>query len=195
TMVQVNRRQYNKALDELERLVVQRLFELTKLGMSGIGYKLREKIGKALKARAETIKKALKEYNVRAAKLQPPREPLTWNSIVELVNLADFDLLRESREDIRSKVWAQPANRKAMNLHFNVKRAKEEIDRVNVGIQRLFTAILDEHADFHRAIKVAEQADPVLAHELKQRWRLRDSINADIAARLWQTSQLQGFSG
>jgi hypothetical protein len=28
---------YRKALDNLERVVVQRLFELTKLGMSGIG--------------------------------------------------------------------------------------------------------------------------------------------------------------
>ncbi|EPT04892.1 hypothetical protein FOMPIDRAFT_1045565 [Fomitopsis schrenkii] len=43
-------RQYQKAVDDLEHLVVQRLFELTKLRMSGTGYKLREKIGKALKA-------------------------------------------------------------------------------------------------------------------------------------------------
>lgn len=30
-------RQYRRALDELERLVVQRLFELTKLNLSGTG--------------------------------------------------------------------------------------------------------------------------------------------------------------
>jgi hypothetical protein len=30
-------RKYRRALDNLERLVVQRLFELTKLGMSGVG--------------------------------------------------------------------------------------------------------------------------------------------------------------
>jgi hypothetical protein len=30
-------RKYRRALDELERLVVQRLFEMTKLGMSGVG--------------------------------------------------------------------------------------------------------------------------------------------------------------
>lgn len=30
-------RRYRKALDNLERLMVQRLFELTKLGMSGLG--------------------------------------------------------------------------------------------------------------------------------------------------------------
>ena len=30
-------RKYCRAVDKLERLVVQRLFELTKLGMSGVG--------------------------------------------------------------------------------------------------------------------------------------------------------------
>jgi hypothetical protein len=30
-------RKYREALTEVERLVVQRLFELTKLGMSGLG--------------------------------------------------------------------------------------------------------------------------------------------------------------
>lgn len=34
---QLSQREYNRAVDNLERLVVQRLFELTKLGMSGIG--------------------------------------------------------------------------------------------------------------------------------------------------------------
>ena len=33
----LHERKYRRALDNLERLVVQRLFELTKLGMSGVG--------------------------------------------------------------------------------------------------------------------------------------------------------------
>ena len=33
----VTERKYRRAIDDLERLVVQRLFEMTKLGMSGIG--------------------------------------------------------------------------------------------------------------------------------------------------------------
>jgi hypothetical protein len=33
----VTERKYRRALDDLERLVVQRLFEITKLGMSGVG--------------------------------------------------------------------------------------------------------------------------------------------------------------
>jgi hypothetical protein len=33
----LNQRKYRRALDKLERLLVQRMFELTKLGMSGVG--------------------------------------------------------------------------------------------------------------------------------------------------------------
>jgi hypothetical protein len=36
-LVTLRERKYRRALDKLERLVVQRLFELTKIGMSGIG--------------------------------------------------------------------------------------------------------------------------------------------------------------
>ena len=33
----VHERKYRRAIDDLERLVVQRLFEILKLGMSGVG--------------------------------------------------------------------------------------------------------------------------------------------------------------
>lgn len=33
----VHERKYRRAIDDLERLVVQRLFEMTKLGMNGVG--------------------------------------------------------------------------------------------------------------------------------------------------------------
>ena len=36
-LVLIRERKYRRALDDLERLVVQHLFEMTKLGMSGIG--------------------------------------------------------------------------------------------------------------------------------------------------------------
>ncbi|TFY62236.1 hypothetical protein EVJ58_g3989 [Rhodofomes roseus] len=188
-------REYQRSLDELERLVVQRLFELTKAGMSGTGYKLREKISKALKARAEAIRKALKRYNDKAAKLNPPRPQLTWSEVVDMVNLADFDLLRETRDDIRKQPWAQYPNRRATNLHFNIKRAREEIERLNVEIRRLLTSMYDEHVDYHLAVQQASVSAPYLAHELRERWQYRNSIHARIAARLHQTSQLPRFSG
>ncbi|KAF7369452.1 hypothetical protein MVEN_00274600 [Mycena venus] len=53
--VVATQRKYRTALAEVERLVVQRLFELTKLGMSGLAYNMRDKISKALKTRSEAI--------------------------------------------------------------------------------------------------------------------------------------------
>ncbi|KAG1848700.1 hypothetical protein DFJ58DRAFT_618424, partial [Suillus subalutaceus] len=51
-----------KAVDDVEHLVVMRLLELTKLQMSGLGYKLRTQISKALKSRANAIQNALTRY-------------------------------------------------------------------------------------------------------------------------------------
>ena len=36
-LVVVRERKYRRAVDDLERLVVQRLFEMKKLGMNGVG--------------------------------------------------------------------------------------------------------------------------------------------------------------
>ncbi|OBZ67902.1 hypothetical protein A0H81_12134 [Grifola frondosa] len=194
-LAEVRRRDYRIALDNLERLIVQRLFELTKLGMSGVGYKMREKIGKALKARTEAIRKALAEYNMRAAALSPPRPQLSWNEVMEMVSLAEFDILRDARQDIRSLPWAQRPNREAMNTYFNVKRAREELTRLNIEINRLFTSMIDEHVDYYRAISACCVTDPSLASELSVRWQLRDCIHEKIADILYRTSCLRGFSG
>ncbi|OBZ67400.1 hypothetical protein A0H81_12567 [Grifola frondosa] len=170
------------------------MFELTKLGMSGLGYKLREKIGKALKA-TEAIKNALIEYNRCAAALSPPRPQIVWGDLMEMASLAEFDILRDARHDIRMLPWAQRKNRLAMNTYFNVKRAREEIQRLNVEISRLFTAMLDEHADFQCAISESRVNNPALSHELLRRWRYRDRLNGKVAEWLYKTSQLPGFTG
>ncbi|KAK1225735.1 hypothetical protein PQX77_011312 [Marasmius sp. AFHP31] len=131
--------QYRQALKELERLVVQRLFELTKLNMSGVGYKQRTKITQALKSRAEAIRKALEASNVAAQWMDPPRETLSWNSILEMVSLADFDLLKDTHLDVSQLPWAGPDNHWPMQLHFGILRAQEEIHRLNIEIKRLVT--------------------------------------------------------
>ncbi|KAJ6617481.1 hypothetical protein B0H10DRAFT_2218435 [Mycena sp. CBHHK59/15] len=177
-LVLLSERSYKLALDKLESLVVKRLFELTKLGMSGVGYKLREKISKALRTRAEAIRAALQKYNLAAVQLNPPRARLTWTSVIETVSLAAFDLLRDTRTDIRKLPWAQPANREAMVLYFGIKRAKEEIRRLNVEIVRLLSFMVDEHVDY-----------------LSQQWMQRTRINESIVFKLLKTSHLPGFSG
>ncbi|KAJ6632028.1 hypothetical protein B0H10DRAFT_2159559 [Mycena sp. CBHHK59/15] len=194
-LILLSERSYKLALDRLESLVVKRLFELTKLGMSGVGYKLQEKISNALRTRAEAIRTALHKYNIAAGQLNPPRAHLTWTSIIETVSLAAFDLLRDTQTDIRKLPWAQPANHEAMVLYFGIKRAKQEIRRLNVEIVRLISFMVDEHVDYVRAIRNHVMVAPDLAHELSQQWRQRTQINEYIVFMLIKTSRLAGFSG
>ncbi len=156
---------------------------------------MREKIGKALKTRAEAIRHALEEYNICATALTPPRPPLAWHDIMEMASLAEFDLLRDAREDIREYAWAKRLNRQAMNMHFNIQRAREEIERLNVELPRLFTSLVDRHFDLKKAMASVADTDPALAYELEQRWQYEDRISARITARLYATTQLKGFSG
>jgi hypothetical protein len=148
---------YHRAVDDVERLVVMRLLELTKLQMSGLGklrkiplsrpnicytgYKLRTQIAKALKTRATAIRNALNRYNKYAVALDPPRAPITWDQVVEFSQLSEFDLLRDTENQLLNKRWAVPRNRQASAKYFDMQRAKEEIVRCNVEILRLHTKI------------------------------------------------------
>ncbi|KAJ7759688.1 hypothetical protein B0H14DRAFT_2404071 [Mycena olivaceomarginata] len=186
-------RKYREALTEVERLVVQRLFELTKLGMSA--YNMRDKISKALKTRSEAIRRAIIVYNEAAALLTPPREQLTFAEVIQTTSLAEFDILRDTRQDIRLQPWTQPARREAMVLHYGIKRAKEEVQRLNVEITRLLTFLVDEHIDYYRAISANIIVNLPLAIELQRRWCHASRISAAICRRIALTSRLVGFSG
>ncbi|KAJ7756906.1 hypothetical protein B0H14DRAFT_2245062, partial [Mycena olivaceomarginata] len=188
-------RKYREALTEVERLVVQRLFELTKLGMSGLAYNMRDKISKALRTRSEAIRRALIKYNEAAAMLTPPRERLTFAEVLHTTSLAGFDILRDTRQDIRLQPWTQPARREAMVLHYGIKRAKEEIRRLNVEITRLLTFLVDQHVDHYKAIASNLFVNPPLAAELQKRWRHTSRVSATICRRIALTSRLVGFSG
>ncbi|KAJ7086900.1 hypothetical protein B0H15DRAFT_950408 [Mycena belliarum] len=182
-------RRYRLALDKLERLTVQRLLELTKLSH------MREKIGKALRTRADAIHRALNDYNLAATSLNPPRDPLTWAQVLLNVSLADFDLLRDTRSDIRQLPWANPTRLEAAALHFGITRAKEEISRLNVEIKRLISFMIDEHVDYYRAISSRMFTDPRMALELSGRYQYSARINKSIVERLAKASRLPGFSG
>ncbi|KAJ6448466.1 hypothetical protein C8R45DRAFT_763952, partial [Mycena sanguinolenta] len=78
--------------------------------------------------------------------MTPPKPTLDWEEVVEYAFLADFDLLREGRRDIRDERWAKPAGRAAMDQHYKLLRAEEEIERLNIEIRRLVTYMRDEEA-------------------------------------------------
>ncbi|KAG2114526.1 hypothetical protein DEU56DRAFT_933756 [Suillus clintonianus] len=186
---------YRTALDDLERLVVMRLFELSKLSLSGTGYKLRQQISKALQRRSQAIRNALSRFNLQAAALVPPRPQLTWKDIVEYSFLGEFDLLRQSRSDIRTLDWTKPAHREATVKYFKLQRAREEIQRLNIEIRRLRTAIHDEELTVNATINSLLVSNKPVGLELQRQWRSRAAINAAHLFRLDRIMSQAGFSG
>ncbi|KAG6887584.1 hypothetical protein C0992_011685 [Termitomyces sp. T32_za158] len=124
----VAKRCYQRCLDHLEQLVVSRMFELTKMNLSKMGYKLHKHIGKALKAQSQAIQSVLKKYNLAAQVLSLPRPELLWDLIVEYAFLVDFDLLSDTHQDVRERPWAAPATQAMMDKYFKIQHAREEIE-------------------------------------------------------------------
>ncbi|KIK37553.1 hypothetical protein CY34DRAFT_63315, partial [Suillus luteus UH-Slu-Lm8-n1] len=189
----ITHRLFFKALDDVERLVVMRLLELTKLQMNG--YKLRTQISKALKSRATAIRNALQRYNKYAAEMMPPRPPLEWTQIVEYSFLAEFDLLRDSDGQIQTKRWANPLYRQASTQYFDGVRAKEEVQRLNVEVGRLMTKIHDDAIYYPSAITALSAEDSPLASELSRQWDQLQSLNLWHRQRIRQIQSLRGYSG
>ncbi|KAJ7748091.1 hypothetical protein B0H16DRAFT_1663553 [Mycena metata] len=191
----VKNRRYQRAIDALEGLVVARMFELSKVNMSDTGYKLRKHIAKALQARSKGVKAALERYNEAAAAMTPPRTQLSWEQIVDYAFLADFDLLRDGREDIRGEPWAQPAGRLAMDQHFKLLRADEEIARLNLEIPRLVTHMADEDAFLvYQERRLVREGNPALAHQVGVHRMERGRFNALHMDRLVKLSKEPGFT-
>ncbi|KAJ7734414.1 hypothetical protein B0H16DRAFT_1225234, partial [Mycena metata] len=65
-------------------------------------------LSQALKTRAEAIHKALERYNTAALALNSPHPQFTWCAVVSNAELAEFDWLRETQQDICQLPWAQP---------------------------------------------------------------------------------------
>ncbi|KAG1859621.1 hypothetical protein DFJ58DRAFT_715712 [Suillus subalutaceus] len=174
----ITHRLFFKALDDVERLVVMRLLELTKLQMNGLGYKLRTQISKALKS--------LK--NKYAAKMMLPRPPLEWTQIVKYSFLADD-------EQIQTKRWANLLYRQASTQYFDGVRAKEEVQRLNVEVGRLMTKIHDDAIYYPSAITALSAEDSPLASELSRQWDQLQSLNLWHRQRICQIQSLHGYSG
>ncbi|KAH7904203.1 hypothetical protein BJ138DRAFT_1239965, partial [Hygrophoropsis aurantiaca] len=195
TVKYIATRKFHNALDNLQRLVVMRLMELHKLNISRTGYKMRSHIAKALQTRCKAIKSALKVYNDAAHALSPPAPTLEWERVSHYAFLEEFTLLRETRVDIRSKRWAEPAVREAMKQSLRIKRAQEEIIRCNIEIRRIQTAIHDEEKHFDQVIDRLKASDSHLMGPINEFCNRRRRINAHVMARIAQTFELPGFTG
>ncbi|KAI0683113.1 hypothetical protein BC835DRAFT_1297049 [Cytidiella melzeri] len=133
TLKYIKDRKYHQALNKLQKLVTQQLFELHKVNVTqtgehgpvflilvlmcrGLGYKMRTHIAKSLQTQCKTIQRAVKAYNAAAAMLNPPCPALDWSNISGFNLLEEFSPLQDTHNDICSKEWSKPTIRKAMKL-------------------------------------------------------------------------------
>jgi hypothetical protein len=120
---------------------------------------------------------------------------LSWDNIVEYAFLADFDLLSDTRSDVRLKVWGKPASRVLMDQYFKMERAREEIARLNIETPRLTTYIRDEEAFLLQHEQSLLERDPPLSRQLRLR-RLKIIRSNDLhIRRLQKLATLPGFCG
>ncbi|KAJ7742756.1 hypothetical protein B0H14DRAFT_2407117 [Mycena olivaceomarginata] len=120
TVEEIKKRKYAVVLDVLELLIVEWIFELTKMNQSQTGYKMRKHIAKASQVRSKAVRAAIDRYNEAAGALNPPMPSITWEQVVEYVFLVDFDILRDMCAEVQSKPWTRPAYRLAMDRYFKI---------------------------------------------------------------------------
>ncbi|KAF9790844.1 hypothetical protein BJ322DRAFT_1170390 [Thelephora terrestris] len=195
TACYIHERRYHQALNHLQRLVVQRLFELHRLNLSGIGYKARTHLAKSLQTRCKTIRSATEAYNRAARALDPPRPPLDWSQVSHYSFLDEFNLLRNTRHDMTNAPWANPVVREAIKKFLRVRRAREEIDRCNVEVRRLYTSIYDEDRKFDDVLKGLINRNDSILGATREYCVRRRRVNAFLLERIRCTFELDGFTG
>lgn len=114
---------------------------------------------------------------------------------MEYAFLADFDLLRDTRQDIRQKEWEKPVNRALRDEYFKIQRAKEEIERLNIEIKRLVTHIQDEDNYLRGMEEHLFSTDPVLAFQVGNYRLERTRFDLLHLRRLSKLANLPGFTG
>jgi len=195
TVRYIDERRYHQALNHLQRLVIQRLFELHRLNLSGIGYKARTHLAKSLQTRCKTIRSATEAYNRAACALDPPRPALDWSQVSHYSFLDEFNLLRNTRHDISSAPWADPVVHEAIKKFLRVRRAREEIDQCNIEVRRLLTSIYDEDSRFDNIIGgLIDKNDVVLGATREYCVHCR-RVNSLLLERISSIFSIDGFTG
>ncbi|KAI0676054.1 hypothetical protein C8Q78DRAFT_1074995 [Trametes maxima] len=175
TMQYIHERDYRVALDNVQRLVVQRLFELHTMNLLQTAYKVRTHIAKNLQRRSKAIRTAIRTYNKAALALDPPRPTLDWSKITHYAFIEEFELLRDTRNSLAGKRWAEASVRETMKLHGKISHAHEEIRRCNIEVCRVHTSIIDEDHVLDETVARYMNADDPLAGALAD-FRLRRTL-------------------
>lgn len=156
---------------------------------------MRTHIAKALQTRSRAIGTALANYNRLAKTLDPPCADLNFQEVLLYSSLAEFDLLRDTRNTVRSRVWAQPAYQIAMACHYKVRCTRIELKRANTEIMRLHTFIRNDTALHLMTIDSLCTTDHGLSVVLEHKWKLRSAVNQIHLMRLNAIADLPGYTG
>ena len=156
---------------------------------------MRTHIAKALQGRCKAIRNAVKRYNAAAAELNPPRQPINWETVSHIHFLEEFHILHDTRQDIREKPWAQSAVRELMKVSLRVKRAHEEIQRCHIAVRRLYTAIQDETDLFGATLTRLRGGDPLAYRAVHDTITRRQRVNSLLLVRLAALTNFPDYQG
>jgi hypothetical protein len=156
---------------------------------------MRAHIRKHLEARSKTIKVALAAFNRAARLIGRGDEKLTFEKVIEKDFLSQFDLLRDTRQEVRTKPWADIQNRLLRDRFYKVERAREEIARLNIEIPRIRDWIEKERWTYVESIDHLSSMDNCLAAELSLRLSTLELSFGKILSKLDECQQLSGYTG
>lgn len=159
------------------------------------GYRMRTHIAKSLQSRCKAIRTAIQVYNKAAAALSPPRPVLDWDTVSHFSFLEEFHLLLDIRGNAHSQIWAQPVYREAMRRSCRIRRAREEIDRCNLEIRRIFSSIHSEHSFFSQLLVELQQSQDPLYGAIHEYILRREQVNALLLSKLVDIQSLRDFTG
>jgi hypothetical protein len=152
-------------------------------------------ITKALKARSHAIRTAILHYNQAAEALSPPRPTLDPKTVLDYVFLAEFDLLRDTRQDVQARPWARPPERLATVTYFKIQCSMEEKCRVEIEAQRLLTAIHEEMQQYTNVIENLNCMDALLAYQIGQLQKEQGIVNNEHQWILAKLQRSEGYKG
>ncbi|KAF8157444.1 hypothetical protein K438DRAFT_1861564, partial [Mycena galopus ATCC 62051] len=174
TVAEIKQKKYQRVLDAVDLLVVERMFELTKMNQSQTGkcYKLRRHIAKALQA------------------------SLTWEQVVEYTFLADFIQSRPwTRPAYR---LAMDTYFKIERAREEIVRLNIEIRRLVTWIRDEGRFLRDQEATLRSSEGKTEEraeADLLLAVQMRLYRRQRSRFDGQHMEILRKLAKMKGFTG
>lgn len=154
---------------------------------------MRKHLAAALKTRLKSIQAAIEDYNKAASSLSPPCQSVTWEEVLEYTYLSEFDILRDTREDVRERKWATPKNRLLMQQFFKMIGAEDELDRLHTEIRRFLTSMRDEEEKTESVAQGLRSSHPALALAVRLQGQQRSRFNSAHRAKLHAIKKLPGF--